>query len=375
MRKVLKLLLEHRKITFAFIIVIILVILHGRLLFLQSTSSNQLQLTEVKRQDIKVIVSTSGIFTGKDTASLHFKSSGKLAYINAKIGDQVFSGQVLAGLDTQELAIQLQQANNTLRDKQATLDKVLDDIHLFQYGNGGFSAVGSADETATQKQLRTTAEVARDNAYDSIKATQVAFQDTVLVSPISGIITKANFFPGQVIGATDTIEVVDFSQAIFEADIDESDIVKISLGQKAEVILNAYGDKVFQGAITEIIPQTRTTSNGATVITVKITLSDQSIRKIAGLNGQVNVILEEGKNVLTIPQEALREDNTVLVQTPQGINPVKVTPGLRSDTDVEIKEGLKEGERVITNPPTGNQFGRSSNPLNGILRSFRPGRG
>ncbi|KKS69069.1 MAG: Efflux transporter, RND family, MFP subunit, partial [Candidatus Daviesbacteria bacterium GW2011_GWA2_42_7] len=111
MRKVLKLLLEHRKITFAFIIVIILVILHGRLLFLQSTSSNQLQLTEVKRQDIKVIVSTSGIFTGKDTASLHFKSSGKLAYINAKIGDQVFSGQVLAGLDTQELAIQLQQAN------------------------------------------------------------------------------------------------------------------------------------------------------------------------------------------------------------------------------------------------------------------------
>lgn len=360
-----------RKIIFAVIIVIILVLLHGRLLSPQSPPSNQLQSTEVKRQDIKVTVSTSGIFTGRDTASLHFKSAGKLTFINAKIGDQVFLGQVLAGLDTQELAIQLQQANNTLRDKQAALDKVLDDIHIFQYGNGGFEAVGSANETVTQRQLRTTAEVARDNAFDNIKTTQVAFQDTVLTSPISGIVTKANLFPGQIIGGADTIEVVDFSQPTFEADIDESDIVKISLGQEAEITLNAYGDKVFEGKITGINPQTRTTSNGATVITVKITLSDQSIKKIAGLNGQVNIILEEGKNVLTIPQEALREDDTVLVETSQGINPVKVTPGLRSDTDVEIKEGLKEGERVINNPPSGNQFGGNRNPLNGILRSFR----
>ena len=348
MRKVLKLLLEHRKITFAFIIVIILVILHGRLLFLQSTSSNQLQLTEVKRQDIKVIVSTSGIFTGKDTASLHFKSSGKLAYINAKIGDQVFSGQVLAGLDTQELAIQLQQANNTLRDKQAAVDKVLDDIHLSQYGMGGFDNVGSGNETMAQRQLRTAAEVTRDNAFDSLKLAQKALNDTLIISPTSGIVVQVNHVTGQVIGATEVVmKMVDTSNIYFSAEVDEADISKISLGQKTEVTLDAYPDKIWQGEVVEVQPQTKTTSTGATVVSVKIKLDRWDLNFINGLSGQASIILSEVKNTLTIPTEALRDDNTVLVLSDGRAKSKQIVPGIRSDQAVEIKEGLEENETII----------------------------
>lgn len=356
------------------VVVLILLLIHNRLIFPRPSQDSQLQFVTVARQDIKVTISTSGIFTGKDTASLHFKTGGKLAYVNIKTGDQVFAGETLAGLDTQDLAIQLQQANNTLRDKQAMVDKFLDDIHLFQYGNGGFDNIGSINETSAQRALRTTAEVTRDNAFDSIRASQLAFWDTTLTSPISGIVTKANIFPGQIIGATDIINIVDFSQPTFEADVEESDITKISAGQKAEVTLNAYGDKVFPGEINDIGLQTKNTSSGATVITVKVSLKDQTIQNIAGLNGQVNIITEEKTGVLTIPQEALREDGTVLIEAPQGVRPVKVTPGLKNDTNVEIVEGLKDGDRVMLNPPAGIQFRGQQNPFTRILRGFRTGR-
>jgi len=347
--------------------VLLLVIIHNRLLFQGQTNESGLQFTEVKRQDLKVTLAASGTFTGEDSTSLRFKAPGKLAFVNIKMGDQVYTGEVLAGLDSRDISIQLQQAQNTLRDKQAALDKVLDDIHLFQYGNGGFSNIGSVNETMAQRQLRTVAEVARDNSFDSIRLAQVALSDTVLTSPISGVVTKANYFPGQVITATDTIDIVDFSKPSFEAEIDESDITKVSLGQKAEVTLNAYGEQVFPGIISEIIPQTKETTSGATVITVVVSLNGRSFKNISGLNGQVNIIWEEKANVLTIPIEALREDETVLVQTPDGLQENKVKVGLRSETEIEITEGLQEGQKVVTNPPSGPIA--SNRPFGGLFRS------
>ena len=98
--------------------------------FFGRPKQDQLQFANVTRQDIRATVSSSGNLTGKSSADLRFKTPGKLIFINVKTGDKVFAGQVIAGLDTQDLSIALQQTQNTLRDKQATTDKVLDDIHL-----------------------------------------------------------------------------------------------------------------------------------------------------------------------------------------------------------------------------------------------------
>lgn len=335
----------------------------------------QLQFATVKRQDIKATVSSSGTLTGKASANLHFKGAGKLAYINVKAGDQVYAGQVLAGLDTQELAINLQQAQNTFRDKQAAVDKVLDDIHLFQYGNGGFANVGSSNETMTQRQLRTTAEVARDNAYDSVKLNQKAFEDAIIISPINGIVTQAIEVTGQTVTTADLIaQVIDTSGIYFDTEVDEVDLSQVSLGLKAEIILDAYPDQIFPGTVDQIIPQTKTTSSGATVVIVRIKLDSPKLTFVNGLSGQASIISTEAKGALTIPQEALREDNTVLTMQPQGLQPKQVTPGIRSDTDVEIKEGLSEDEKVLLNPPSSGLPTRSRNPLQGFFRLFGGGR-
>lgn len=306
-----------------------------------SRPKNQiLQLAQVTKQDIKSTVSSSGTLTGKNVADLKFKSSGRLAYINVKPGDKVFAYQTIAALDTKLLEIDLQQARNTLRDKQAIVDKTLDDVKDH-----------SKDETYTQRATRTTAQVARDNAYDEIRAAEKALQDAYLFSPIGGIVAQASFVAGQNVSAADVIaKVVDFSQIYFDTEIDESDIGKISLGLKAEVTLDANPDKVSEGTVDQIIPQTDTTSSGATVVKVRIKLTDPEIILINGLSGQAEILLSEAKDALTIPIEALGEDNMVTIQNKKGQQKVKVALGMQSDTDVEIKEGLQEGDKILLNP-------------------------
>ncbi len=69
--------------------------------------------------------------------------------------------------------------------------------------------------------------------------------------------------------------------------------------------MNAYPDKTFQGTIVEILPVTRTTTNGATVSTARISLESSDIRFVAGLNGQANITEKESSNVMTIPSGCL----------------------------------------------------------------------
>lgn len=345
--------------------------------FFARPKQTALQFTQVKKQTISTTVSSSGSLTGKNSANLKFKTPGKLTFINVKTGDTVFTGQLIAGLDTQELGIQLRQAENTLRDKQATADKVIDDIHLFQYGNGGFPNVGTGNETMTQRQLRTTAEVTRDNAFDSVKLTQRDFQDTVIISPINGLVTQAIQIPNQTVTATDLIaQVVDTTAIYFDTDVDEADISKVSVGLPAEVTLDAYPTTTFRGTVDQILPQTKTTSQGATVVTIRILLDNPNLNFVNGLTGQATIIVESVKSTLTIPQEALREDDTVVVQEGQTLHSQKVTPGIRSDTDVEIRKGLKEGDEVLLNPPApGSNLPnrQNANPLTRFFRSFGGG--
>lgn len=317
-------------------IVIVLIIVF----FAAKGGGNKIQpeIINVQRKDIKQEVSASGTLNGVSNAGLHFKNSGRLAYIKVSPGDKIAKGQLIAGLDTQDLEIILRQAQNTLRDKRAIVDKIKDDNK------------GVTSETYTQRQTRTTAEVAQDNAYDNVLAAQRTFQDSVIVSPIAGVVTKADFLPGQNVSVTDIIaQVIDFSAIVFSAEVDEADIAKVSVGQKAEITLNAYGEKVFQGKVSEISQETKTTSNGATVVIIKVLLDDQPVKNIAGLNGQVNIITSEKDNVLSIPLDAL-QDNNVFIKTIAGFKKQKVKAGFKSDTDAEITGGLKEGDQVVINP-------------------------
>jgi RND family efflux transporter MFP subunit len=319
--------------------VIVLLVL-GWFFFLKPSKTEEIKTALVKRENIQSTVSASGILTGRDSATLKFGSAGKLSYLTVREGDTVKKGQVIASLDTKDLSFSLQQAQNTLRARQAIVDKIHDDLKDH-----------SGDETYTQRSTRTQAEVDADNAYEAVKAAQRAFQDAVITAPISGVVTQIGVISGQNVSPADIVaQIVDVSETYFNAEIDEADIGDISLGQKATVTLNAYPDRTFSGTVANILPQTKTSSTGATIVIVKINLGQPGIVLVNGLNGQVLIVKSEVMNALGIPQDALREDNTVIVKEGNNYISKKIETGLKSDLDVEVKSGLDENQEVVTTP-------------------------
>lgn len=310
-------------------------------LFFSGAKQEPIEFATVARQDIQTVVSASGILAGKETVNLKFKSSGKLAYLKVKTGDKVKKGQAIAGLNTQDLSITLQQALNTLRDKQATAEKVLDEVKNHD-----------KDETFTQKATRTAAEVARDNAYDAVRAAQRAFQDAAVISPIAGIVTQqAELSSGQFVSPSDLVaQVTNFSEKFFLADVDETDIAKIKVGQRAEIALNTHSDKIFTGTVNGILPQTKTASSGATTVTVKVKTNEAEIPSISGLSGQASIIVSEAKGVLALPQEAVVDESYVLIESAKWPVKKEISAGIKSDTHIEVKSGLNEGDKAVVNP-------------------------
>lgn len=329
----------RKKIIIAVVVLILVVILGFT--FFGRKKETPLQFASVKRQDIRSTVSSSGSLTGKSVANLKFKSGGKLAYINVKAGDLVKQYQVVAGLDAQDLAITLQQAQNTLVAKEAAAKKAEDDVKNH-----------SSDETFTQKETRTVAQVARDNAYDSVKTARRSFQDVVIFSPIAGVVTQAIATSGQNVSVGDLIaQVADLSSIYFDTEVDEVDIGKVVVGTPAEVTLDAYPDQIFEGIVDQILPQIKTTTSGAEVVIVRIILNSPKLTFVNGLSGESSIIYKTSLNTLAIPIEALRDDGTVVVEKDNKIESRKVETGISSDTEIEIKSGLAENEKVVLNPP------------------------
>lgn len=340
------------------ILAVLLVILTVVLVKAQSSSKTAVELSTVKKQDIAATLSVSGTLQPYQSAQLHFLGSGKMTYLNVSTTDHVVRGQAIAGQDIRDLAASLQQAENNLRSSQSKVDKVLDDISQYQYGNS------TTGETMTQRELRTESQVTRDNAYDSVKQAQLALQNSVIYSPIAGTVAATGPVAGQYVTSADQIaEIVNWSKVYFEAEVDESDIGKIKEGQKARISLDSYPDKTFSGTVDTITPKTEKSTSGATVVIVKIDLGHPDINLIEGLSGQVDITYQEAQDVLSIPIESIQGDNTVIVKTPSGFEKAQVETGLQSDSNIEIKKGLNEGEEIATNPAginlsKGNIFSR-----------------
>ena len=319
---------------------LIIIIAAGTYYLWPKPKEEPIQTIEVKTGEVKSVISTSGTLEGTDSADLKFKISGKLNQITVKPGDKVQKGDLIASLDTRDLQIDLQQAYNSFVTKDATAKRAEDDVKDH-----------SSDESFTQKEKRTAAQTARDSAFDDIKAAQRALEDAYLYAPLSGIVIKADPNVSQIVGVTDLIaQIVDETEYVFEAEVDESDLGRVRIGQTADVTLNSYPDQKFSATVSKITPTTETTDSGATVIIVKLDLGKPEINFVSGINGQADIITDQVNSVLVIPLESLIENDEVYVQKDDGFKKVKPEIGLRSDLEAEVKSGVSAGDQVVTNP-------------------------
>lgn len=398
-------------------IIIILLIIAGYFGYQKYSASNTqptYQTAVVEKGSLITSVTASGSVTSGNSGSITTQASGVVVGVYVKNGDTVFQGQKIADIRLDQSGSVKQasayaslvsaqtaytNAQNNLRSAEATLTKTLDDIHLYQYGNGGFSNVGSGSETQEQRQQRTSAEVAKDNATNTLKTAQaqlaaagLTYQESssTIYAPINGIVGNLSIFEGNVINtSTDSssdsnsskaqsVGTVMVGESKLQAivNLSEVDVTKVKAGQKVTMTMDAFPDKTFTGSISWINTAGSVTS-GVTTYPATITF-DSAIEGIYPNMAVSGTIITDIKDsVILVPASAITTSNgvsTVRVMKNNIITSVTVELGSTNGTQTEIISGINEGDTIVTSQISATTTTTTgTSPFSGLNRGFGGG--
>lgn len=300
----------------------------------------ELESYEVKKGTVEESLILSGSVNADEYASLRFPVSGKVSWVGVSEGDSAVRGQALTKLDTRNINSDFERAKADLRNAEATVDRVHDDVD------------GSdADETLTERETRTAAEVAKDKAYEAYKKALENLNNATILSPFSGIVTfVANPFVGLNVLATETqIEVINPTTMFFEVSADQDEVSNLYTGQDVIVVFDSLAEKEIKAKIS-FIGFTPRGDDVGTVYKVKVAFNNLgdlgSIR--IGMTGDARFVLSQKSDVVYIPFEFLNSDKkTGKYVLLKGEKKQKVEVGIEGEETIEIKSGLEEGDIIF----------------------------
>jgi len=193
-------------------------------------------------------------------------------------------------------------------------------------------------------------------AQARVDAAQATLNLARILAPFNGTITQAEPRPGdQVTAGKVAFRIDDLSALLVDVQVSEVDINSISIGQPATLSFDAILGETYHGEVVEV-SQAGEVVSGAVNFTVTVRLSDADARVKPGMTTAVSIIVQQVKDQLLVPNRAIRlVDGKRVVYVLKNGRPQKVvvTLGPSSDTLSVVLEGdVKEGDRVILNPPT-----------------------
>lgn len=308
----------------------------GGFFFLRSRNKAEVVSTTVQRSTVREELVLSGSIKADNHTILSFPTPGKLSWVGVSQGDQVYKGQALMSLDKTLLSVSLSQAMNNYRSAQATANFALDSVQGHQ-----------TDENFSQIAARTQAEVARDNAYDAVRAARYNLANATLFTPFSGTVAHLSYtHTGIHIPAQGVIEIVDPSTIYFQVEADQGDVTSLSSGQEVNIILDSR-EKELKGRVV-FIALTPQTGQSETTYQVKISLNsipDSGVR--VGMTGDAKFILSQKQDVLSVPLRYINTDRDgTFVYLGKPGNKVYVDIGVEGEDLVEITSGVNQGDIV-----------------------------
>lgn len=216
-------------------------------------------------------------------------------------------------------------------------------------------------------------DAAKSQGPDVIKYWEEVYKPTPLLSPIDGEVIVSKDYPGQTITSADVVIVLS-DHLIVQAQVDETDIGKIRLGQEASITLDAYPQIKIRGKVNHIYYESLIVNN-VTIYQVDI-LPDKVPNVFrSGMSATVNIVEKAKDNVLTLPAGAIKRDKEgtyVLLSAAADKKPEehKVEVGIADDKNVEIISGLTANDNVLMSVPKYKVSTSKSgtNPLNPMAR-------
>jgi HlyD family secretion protein len=368
-------------------------------LLVKGSSIDPNRIAKVTRGDVARSVVATGKIQPITKVEVKSKASGIVEKLYVDINNKVTKGQQLAQLDQQEIVAQVDaqraqlasaEANvtsfeaNIEQDKvnaaapdlpmyKATLDR---NLEMKKEGLVSQQALDDANKdylAALTRRDSSKAQIGVDNAklkqahaqvlqsQASLKQLEEQLGYTTIVAPMDGVILSRDVEIGDavssilVLGSTATLVMTegDINQVYVQGKVDEADIAHVYMAQPARIKVESFRDRFFTGKVTKIAPLGVEKDN-VTTFEVRVSIDNPGGELKANMTANAEILLDEHKGVLTVPENAVSYDNqkNATVQIPDAkqkdgyrIVPVKV--GLSNGSVTEIVSGLKEGQQVV----------------------------
>ena len=379
--------------------VVILVVAGALIASSTGTKIDPSKLAKVEKGDLAKSVVATGKIEPITKVEIKSKASGIVKKLYVDYGDSVKKGQVLAELDRDEIQARVDQARAQLEASTASLNGTRADLERAKVDAEGpdvpllkrayeraqrmatdgvvsASALDDAEknyEMALNKQNVSKAQLvvlqakigqaqgqmSQDRA--NLKQLEEQLGYTTIESPLDGIVLSRDVEIGDavssilVLGSTATLVMTlgDTSEVYVKGKVDESDIGKVYLGQPARIKVESFKDKTFTGKVTKISPMGVEKDN-VTTFEVRVSINNPEGVLKAMMTANAEIILEEHKNVLQIPEGSIiyDKDKNASVEVPdakakEGKKKIAVNIGISNGAKTELLKGLKEGDQVV----------------------------
>ncbi|HVB64821.1 MAG TPA: efflux RND transporter periplasmic adaptor subunit [Nitrolancea sp.] len=298
---------------------------------------NSTNTAKVTRGSLIATIETVGQLTARNPVAVHSTLTGTVKLVAVKPGDAVQAGDVLVQIDRAPFDNAVQQAQSQLANAETALN-----LATVQAGSNP-----SAQQTATKLQADQNviaAQQALQQAQDQIAA-------TLILAPSNGTIIDVQTAAGTPVGQGSTVvDLANLSDLTLSIDIDEIDVPHVTTGMTATFRLDAYPGTSIDGTLTDVSPVAKT-SGGTTTFPATVTFkSPAGLLLRPGMNANVSIQTAVRKNVLLIPQSAIRTvgKRTFVTTVSNGKQTEReIQIGLSSGGQVEVASGLSEGDTVV----------------------------
>jgi HlyD family secretion protein len=348
----------------------------------EETPTVTVQVGAAEKQPIQLKVIADAVLYPRDQAAIVPKIISPVKRFYANRGSPVKAGQLLAELENQDLAgaqlksqggyqqaqvtydMQVQKVEQDTKLAKQTLDaqQRLYDSRQALYKEGAVSAKDVEDASVALTQARNAYELAqkqadlkiaeaqRNAAKGDMASAEAQVSYTKITSPIDGVVTDRPFYAGETppAGAA-LITIMDLSQVVARAHVAQLDAAHLKAGDEASILVPGQGPAL-KARVTLVSPALDPNS---TTVEVWVQAPNPGGRVKAGISARVTMIGQTVPNAIVAPVAALLTDtegvtSMIVLDTDNKPHKQKVKVGIRDGGDVQITEGLKGGERVVT---------------------------
>lgn len=322
------------------------------------------------------LLNASGYVVAQRKAAVSSKATGRLEWLGVEEGSKVKKNEVIARLEDRDVTAARDQAAANLENARSSLVQSraeLDDATL-NYNRSkdliakGFIAQMDYDTAEARykraKAAVSGAESAINSAQAALKAAEVAVEYTLIRAPFDAVVLTKDADVGDIVtpfGASvnskaAVVTIADMSSLKVEADVSESNLAKVRVGQPCEVQLDALPNQRFRSVVHMIVP---TADRAKASVMVKVRFLDNDSRilpemsaKVAFLEHAVTREEEQPKTALNPGSIVTRNGNQLVFLIVGGrVKETPVKTGARIGDMIEVLDGVKTGDKVVLNPP------------------------